>query len=327
MSTLPRHALRVTYRSAAERREVRRATSYWEALRDAVAHFFVDDGAVVAGYLAFTAIFALFPFIIFLLALAGFIGETAVAQESIGLAFELVPPEVAAALLPAIEQVRGGKTPGLLTFGIVVALWIASSGLEAARHALDRAYGTHEIPRNFILQRLRSIAYTIVAATAILIATTVMVAGPMIRELLEWLAQRQLFAWNLHALARYGIGMMIFLLLTMFMHMVLPAIRLRPRDVLPGSLLTVAAWALMAFLYSLYLRHGSGYNFTYGSLAGVVLSMFFFYISAALFIFGAQFNGSLRRQRHRILRSREEELLAAAQAAQMHGREQPPEPR
>jgi membrane protein len=277
--------------------------SYLRAIGSATRHFLNDDSLIIAGYLAFTGIFALFPFIIFLLSLAGFIGQTEAAQESIVLALDLAPPEVVSALLPAIDQVRAGTTPGLLTFGIIVTLWVSSNGIEAARTALDRVYGTEEYQRNFVVARLQSIALTIVAAISILIAVVLIVAGPLIQDLLEWSAQRRLFNQSVSVIVRYTVGMSIFFALVVATHRLLPAARLRFRDVLPGSLLTVIVWAGAVSAYSWYLGYMGGYNLTYGSLGGIVLTLFFFYISAAIFIFGAQLNGALRRQRIRIARA------------------------
>ena len=274
--------------------------SYVRAFGSATRHFVNEDGFVIAGNLAFTAIFALFPFLIFLLSLAGFIGQTDAARESIELALQLAPPEVTSALLPAIDQIRNGTTPGLLTFGIVVALWVSSSGIEAARHALDRVYGAEDDQRSFIWLRLQSIALTIFLAGGILLTVFILVAGPLIGDMLEWLAQRQLYNRNLAAIARYGIGLMILLVLVVLLHRLLPMAPLSLRDILPGAILSVAVYAVLAALYSTYLQRLGGYNLTYGSLGGIVLTLFFFYISSVIFIFGAHLNGALRRQHQRV---------------------------
>lgn len=100
-------------------------------------------------------------------------------------------------------------------------------------------------------------------------------------------------------MVRYTVGLLILLANTLLMHMVLPCAKLKLKDVLPGVLLSVIAWGATAAIYSAYLHNLTRYNLTYGSLSGIVLTLFFFYISAAIFIFGAQFNGALRRDRQR----------------------------
>jgi membrane protein len=257
----------------------------------------MEDGLVVAGNLAFTALFAIFPFLIFLLSLAGFVGQGAATQQSIELALSIMPAEVAAVLRPAVHQVTTGSTPGLATFGILLTLWFASSGLEGVRHALENAYHSHRQRRSFVIARLQSLALTILTAACLLAAIIAIVGGPFIRDALEWLAQRQLVNHGIYVVARYSFGLLLLLGVTLLLHLTLPTARLRLWDVLPGSVLSVLVWGFVAWAYSTYLQTLTRYNLTYGSLSGIVLTLFFFYISAAIFIFGAQFNGALLRGR------------------------------
>ncbi len=266
------------------------ARALWSALR----HLLLEDGLVVAGYVAFAALFALFPFVIVLLALAGFLGQGEAAEESIALALDLVPPEVAAVLRPVIAEIRGGAPRGLLGMGILVALWFASSGMEAVRHVLDRAYGGRE-DGSFLLARLQSLVLVLLVAVAILIAMAALVGVPLLGRILDWLTEREVLNANLYLALRYGLGLSMLFVLTVSLHLVLPAVRLRLVDVLPGTLLSLGLWAVAAELYSAYLASlPQSYSVTYGSLAGIVVTLFFFYISAAIFILGAQFNGALR---------------------------------
>ena len=109
-------------------------------LWQAYYNFDKDNGWMIAGHIAYMGLFALFPFLIFLVALAGFLGQGAAADTSVELGLELLPTDVASALKPAIDEVRQAPHAGLMTFGIMVTLWASSSGLEALRHALNLAY-------------------------------------------------------------------------------------------------------------------------------------------------------------------------------------------
>ncbi|MCX7630060.1 MAG: YihY/virulence factor BrkB family protein [Geminicoccaceae bacterium] len=265
----------------------------------ALHHLFFEDGLVVAGYVAFAALFALFPFLIVLLSIAGMLGQSEAARASIELGLELVPPEVAAVLRPVIAEILGGAPRGLLGLGIVVSLWFASSGLEAIRHVLDRAYRCPE-PTHFLWARLQSLVLVVLVALAILIAMFALVGLPLVGRIAAWLGEHELFARDLWFWARYGLGLGMLFALTVTLHLVLPTVPLRLRDVLPGTLLSVASWALAAELYSAYLASlPASYSVTYGSLAGIIVTLFFFYISAAIFILGAQLNGALRAERER----------------------------
>ena len=105
---------------------------------------FQDEGLELSGYIAFTAFFALFPFLIFLAALASFLGNPETADDFIGAMFNLMPDDVAGTLAPAARDVIGAREGGILTVGILVTLWFASNGIEALRVGLNRAYGVQE---------------------------------------------------------------------------------------------------------------------------------------------------------------------------------------
>lgn len=275
----------------------RRPLGLWRILWATTVDFANSDAMLTSGHLAFAGLLSLFPFTLFLVALAGFIGQTDAAAEAIQIALGLLPLEVREVIVPAIEQIRAGTTPGFLTIGILGALWAASAGIEGMRHALDTCYDSHGARLSFFIQRLQGLVLTIVCAVGGLMAVLLVVAAPFIRHAMEWIAERDLGLPEGFDVARYGLGLAVLLGLCVMLHLLLPAARLRLGEVLPGAVLAVVAWAGVALAYSSYLRYLASYNLTYGSLGGIVLTLFFFYISAAVFIFGAQLNGTLRRLR------------------------------
>ena len=121
-----------------------------------------DEGLELSGYIAFTAFFSLFPFVIFLAALAGFLGDRETADEFIAAMFDFMPDDVAGTLAPAVREVIGSRQGGLLTVGILTTLWFASNGIEALRTGLNRAYGVSE-QRPMWWLRLQSVAFVIAA--------------------------------------------------------------------------------------------------------------------------------------------------------------------
>ncbi len=285
------------------RRLWRRLAPVRRVVREAVVAFFTGDSLIHAGYIAFAGLFALFPFLIFLIALAGLLGQTQAVRGSIELALELIPPEVAAVLRPAVEEVIRGASAGVLTVSALVSVWFASSGLESLRHALNHAYRVPE-PPHFLISRLQSILLTIVAGFGVLLVTVALVGWPLARELFAWLSQQQLFERSLDLVVRYGFGLGLLFALTVTLYLVLPNLELRLRDVWPGALFVVVAWTLAAWAFSWYLRTFARYSLIYGSLAGIVLTLFFFYISAGIFIFGAELNSAILRERLRRMRER-----------------------
>jgi membrane protein len=270
----------------------------WRVVWPAIDHFISDKGFVYAGYIAFTTVFALFPFLIFLLTVAGFLGQGAAAAASIELGLELVPPEVADVLRPVIDEIRNNASTRLLTFSAALTLWFSSSGFESLRAAVNLAYDVEEHP-SFLWSRLQSMLLTLFSAVMIILAMLALVVGPLVGQLVAFLSHGKVVEPSTYTLLRHAIGIGLLLSLTLVLYLVLPQPRARLTEVLPGALTAVVVWAVSAKAYSVYLSELGRYTVTYGSLAGVILTLFFFYISAIVFIFGAQLNGALRRERLR----------------------------
>jgi membrane protein len=259
-------------------------------------HFEKDNAWVLAGHIAYMGLFAIFPFLIFLLALAGAMGQGDAARESVELALSLLPPDVANAIFPAINEVRNAPHAGLMTVSGLVTIWTSSSGIETLRHALNLAYDVAD-PPSFWRSRLESILLTILAAGTLIAATVLLVVLPLSLDVAAWFLAQPLHYEQFNDGLRYLAGTGILLLLLMALYRVLPNVRLRPLEIVPGALVAWGLWVGVQEAYSLYLRSVPSYSITYGSLGGIVVTLFFFYISALLFIFGAEINSVLKRWR------------------------------
>jgi membrane protein len=262
----------------------------------AVDHFINDEGFVLAGYIAFTVFFAVFPFLIFLLAMAGWLGILDAAGEFIAISLDVLPGEVASVLQPAIDEIRSAPHGTLITFSIALAIWLASSGLESLRHALNMAHEVSD-PPSFWANRLASMAMTVASAVLILAAMTFMVGVPLADSLMAWLAEHERIEERMSLIMRYGIGLGLLFFLTLSLYLLLPNRRLRVVDVLPGTIVSATTWLLATKIYSVYLSSFGRYSIIYGSLGGVILTLFFFYVSACIFIIGAQLNAAIMRER------------------------------
>jgi membrane protein len=279
----------------------------------AIVHFFDDGGTVLAGSIAFTSLFALFPFLIFLTTLAGQFGQEEAARQFVDLSLKGLPPEVVSTIRPAIDQVVNVRRTGLMTVSILVAVWTASSGLEALRTALNYAYGIED-SRPFWWQRLQSIAFTVIMSIAILVLMIVVVAGPFIWRFLEDLFNVPASWGWLYTGVRYLLAVLVLDAVVALLYQWLPNRRLRGYEILPGAAVTVVTWLVTASLFSLYLQNLGRFSVTYGSLGGIVVTLMFFYLSAAIFIFGAEVNGAWRRDVAARLRARRAERAARQEA-------------
>jgi membrane protein len=255
----------------------------------------VDDGLVLSGYIAFTAFLSLFPFLIFLAALAGFLGTRDTAHELIEAMFRFMPADVAETLAPAVRQVLGSRQGGLLTFGILATLWFASNGFEALRAGLNRAYRVTEARAIWWL-RLQSIALVIGGGLIIFFLSLVVILGPLVWRVLGPHIDQLLETRLVFGTARYVVAAVLLLGSLLLLHRWLPNTKQAFARILPGVCATTVLWLLGAGLFSWYVGHLADYAVFYGSLGGVAITLMFFYISAILFIFGAELNAVWREQ-------------------------------
>jgi len=247
------------------------------------------DGLMVAGYMAFAAFTSLFPFLIFLAALVSVLGTRETADQIVEGMFLFLPGDVARTLAPAVHEVMAGRQGGLLTFGGLATLWTASSGVEALRDALDRAYEAKDL-QPLWWRRLQSIVVVVIGALILFVASLAVILGPVLWRLLELFGHpsvEEALAWTL---GRYALGTLVLAGGLLALHRWLPNHHPPLRAVLPGVLLTLGLWLGGASLFSLYLGTVADYSGVYGSLGGVVITLLFFYLTGALFILGAEYN-------------------------------------
>ena len=254
-----------------------------------------DEGLELSGYIAFTAFFSLFPFLIFLAALAGFLGDRETADEFIATMFEFMPPDVAETLAPAVREVVGARQGGLLTVGIVTTLWFASNGIEALRTGLNRAYGVSE-QRPMWWLRLQSVAFVIAGGLIIFFLSLAVILGPLIWRVLGPTIDDLLGTELVFITVRYVVAVLLLWAALMLLHRWLPNTKQAYRRVLPGVCATAVLWLAGASLFSWYIGNLTDYSAFYGSLGGVAITLMFFYVSAIIFIFGAEINAVWRER-------------------------------
>ncbi|MBO9513526.1 MAG: YihY/virulence factor BrkB family protein [Variovorax sp.] len=263
-----------------------------QAMRNYIRH----QSANQAGSLAFSWLLALFPLLLLLSATAGFVGRPGEAAALVDRVLEYAPPVVRDAMQPVITQVLAHRNQALLTFGIVATLWTGSSGLQAVRTALNRAYGI-ERGLSFWKARLKVTLFTLVGGAGILVAFSSVVVLPYVYLLLhDHFGAGEEALW-LRNSVRYGTAFATLVPLYAALYAGLPDMRQRLGAVLPGAVVGAALWLAAAATLSYTLRTVGKLALLYGSFAGVVATLVFFYISATTLIFGAEINAVLRHGR------------------------------
>ncbi|MCX7305218.1 MAG: YihY/virulence factor BrkB family protein [Hyphomicrobiales bacterium] len=273
---------------------MRRIVALKRVLYDALGHFNYDDGWSMASHLAITALMALFPFLIFATTLASFLGASAFAETAVHLVFDTWPAQIAAPISREVINVLTVQRTDLLTYGVLLAAFFASNGIEALRTSLNRAYRVAET-RSFFYRRTQSLAFVFVATTGFLAISLLLVFAPLIVRLalanFEWLEPYL----GTITLWRYVIASTVIVLGLIAVHVWLPAGKRRFVDIVPGIIFTLVGWLVGSTMFATYLDHFSSYVTTYAGLASIMIAVVFLYIVSAIFILGGELNASISR--------------------------------
>ena len=264
---------------------------------EAFYRFNRDDGWAIASHIALSILMAVFPFLIVVTALAGFIGSANLADEVARLMFAAWPQQVARPIAGEIHNVLTTTRGGVLTLGAVFAVYFASSGVESLRIGLNRAYGLYE-QRSWWLLRLESIGYVLVSALALLVLAFLVVLGPLIfkaaANYAPWIEPLE----SHYDFARFGIGGGVLAFALFILHMWLPAGRRGLSKVWPGIAATLALWLACGFAFGHYLADFAyTYVTYYAGLASAMIALVFLYYSAWIFVYGGELNAAIARVR------------------------------
>ncbi|WP_222911173.1 YihY/virulence factor BrkB family protein [Pseudomonas sp. DNDY-54] len=265
-----------------------RGISSFELLKRTFKEFSNDDMTTYASALAYRGIFSLFPFLLFLIAMLGMLDLQNFftwLREQVSL---VLPPDALDLVNPVIDQMQEQKS-GLLSVGILVALWSASVGIRSLMNAMNKAYDVKEGRPTWKLMLL-AVAYTIGLAFILLAAAGLMVTGP---QVMEWLAAQVglkeivviLWTW-----LRWPVIVILMMLVLALLYYVMPDVEQEFRFITPGSVLAVVVWIAASVGFGIYVQNFGNYDATYGSIGAVIVLLLYFYISAAVLLFGAEMN-------------------------------------
>ena len=253
-----------------------------------VTEFIDDEMSTYASALAYQMLFSLFPFILFLIALIGFL-HLPDFFSWLRLQSELVlPPQALEQVNPVIDQLQQSKG-GLLSVGIVIALYTASAGVRLMMSAMNAAYDVVEgrpVWKRFPL----SIVYTVGIAGMLLVAAALMVLGP---QVMGWIAAQvglEEFIVTLWTIARWPVIVILMMVAVALIYYVMPDVKQEFRFITPGSVLAVVVWIIASLGFAFYVKTFANYNAMYGSIGAIIVLLLYFYISAAVLLLGAEMN-------------------------------------
>lgn len=255
----------------------------------ALYRLYQNSGFAMAGAVAFSFIVSLFPFTVFLGAVAAVLGGRELAAEAVALVFAQLPKSVADVIAPQIELVAGESRVGLMTVSGLLALFFATSANETLRAALNGTYRVDET-RPYLVCLGLSALFLLLTAIAMLALTWLLVVGPNVVVLWNIPVLTSFFEGSLFSgILRYGLTGLALAVYLLGVHLWLAAGRRRLAEVWPGVLLTIFLMLGLAALYSRYLAF-STYTQFYEGPTQVMVALIFFQAAGIAILLGAELN-------------------------------------
>ena len=267
--------------------------SWWDVLRRTFREaFFRDNCLGMAAQLSYYFFFALFPTLLVLIAIASYFPVERLIDDLIATMGGIAPSEVLTIVTDQLRKISEGEQGGLLTIGMLTALWSSSAAMTAISDTLNRAYGVEET-RPWWRVRLQAIGLTVGLSLFILISAALVLVGPTLAEgLANRLNLGPAFEWTWKILQWPVIFMLVAAAVTIVYYFA-PDVRQEWVWLTPGSVLTTVVWLGASLGFKFYIASLASYTETYGAIGGVMVLMLWFYLSGLILLIGAELNAEI----------------------------------
>ena len=267
--------------------------SIWIVAQNATGGLFRHDGIMVASAISYSLIFALFPFLIFVVGLGAALGGNDLADYVTRESLAIFPEQMVRTIEPELRRIFGeANRASPLTFGLLVTLISITGAVEAVRDGLNRAYGCPE-DRPMWKRYISSLIFVFMSMAFIIAVAALGVAVPIwIRIINSYIpGPAPNFGWL--EFGRQAALVIVLAFMIGSIHLFLPARKRRVKNVAWGAALTLVTWWIAGRIFGFYISQIADYSTTYAGLAGIVALMFFLYIQSIIFLFGAEVNRSI----------------------------------
>jgi membrane protein len=251
-----------------------------------------DDCLGRAAQLAYYFLFALFPFFLVLTTLLGYLPVPNLMDRLMEMLAGILAGDALQLVQDNVREIVTSQRGGLLSFGILVAIWTSSSAVTAIVDGLNRAYDVEE-GRPYWKVRLIAILLTVGISLFIIFSLILLTFGPQIGG---WIADQvglgTIFriAWNL---LRWPVIVGLIILAMALIYYIAPDVEQRWQWITPGSLVAVIGWLLASLGFSFYVNNFGSYNATYGSIGAVIVLLTWMYVSGFFVLVGGEINAEI----------------------------------
>jgi len=244
----------------------------------------------LATQLTYRLIFALFPFIIFLISLVGYFDIN--AETLLEEAFAVFPLQIAQIINDVILDVVDTRSPSIMSTSLLISLFTVANGFHAIMHGINKVY-SREDSRNIVVRWLYSGLLVIALAVAIITSLLVVIYGDTIHSIIY-----RNFSLDSSFSAIFGFaGILVTITIMLATIMLIYRLSLGEKQsivsMLPGAMLTIIVWAISSSAFNFYVNNFSRYSLVYGSIASIFITMLWLNIISATILIGAQTNALL----------------------------------
>jgi membrane protein len=252
-----------------------------------------DNSIGHAAEMAFFFIFALFPCLLSLTSLLAYLPVPDLVPFLLRIMDNFVPDAALSLVEKNLQTLVTVQKGGLLSFGVLLALWSASRAVSAFQSALNDAYGTED-QRPYWQARILSMLLVLCLTGFIIASLLLLFFG---RQMGVWIASLAGYgpafslAWNT---LRWPVILCLMITALAALYRYLPALKLSWREIIPGAVIATGAWIVVTLAFSYYANNFRSYDKTYGSIGAVIALLFWMYSSAFVMLLGGEINARLR---------------------------------
>jgi membrane protein len=263
-----------------------------ELLKRTWAEVQADNCLGLAAQLAYYFFLALFPALLFLVALASFFPVANLMDTITGALARVAPYEALKLIQDQLIKISQDKNGGLLTLGMIGTIWSTSSGVNAIIDTLNQAYDIQE-GRPWWKVKLIALGLTVALAIFIIVSFGLVLVGPTLAEKVAvWMHLGPAFEWTWKILQWPVVFALVALAIALIYYFA-PDAKQEWIWITPGSILATMLWVLISLAFKFYVARFGSYNATYGTIGGIIVLMTWFYVSSLAILVGAELNAEI----------------------------------
>ncbi len=246
-----------------------------------------DDVFALASQLAYYLMLSFFPFILFLMTLAGL--SSLSSSDVLNQLSVMLPKSILDLTQSTIQEVFDNEYTGLLGISILLMIWTSSSAFKAIINSVNKAYDFKE-NRSFIKLSIISMAGILALALTMILSLIILVFGNVISEYIESFNSIYRVTLTLWSIFRYTFIFIIMIIIFVGIYRFAPAQKLILKEVIPGSIFSTIGWIIVSLGFSFYVDNFGNYSRFYGSLGAVFILMTWLFLISMIFILGIEIN-------------------------------------